>query len=374
VEPTWWEMPGPARFVEAIVGELRSGRNVVVRTPAWAPPGLAGATRRALNPDGDWRWETLEPANASGGGPPVDVLFDRFLSDTPSDAIRNATTLAQAPAFSSSLVWVQSFTVSTVPQWLAFLSQYGHACTQRSLLERSLFCFLLEGEAARWPSIQDLCVADLSSAGTASATDTQLYVSLLLDAQGGLERRVAASVVSSLALWDPVVAERLARQSLDVVFQPEEVLREMARERGWEDSQASWYAGNTDRFDGQDVLHSAFLAGNGEKSSVQRRVWTGQVGVLLPFVEERRQELLAQLSGVLQVPYKTRFGVVEHLMDLEVGHIESQLLATSPRSRSDLVGLARKLREIRNSLAHQQSVTAGQLMAPALAPWTGRTQ
>jgi hypothetical protein len=130
------------------------------------------------------------------------------------------------------------------------------------------------------------------------------------------------------------------------------------------------HAGSADRVDGQEVMHSAFLASNGGTSAVHRRVWTGQVGVLLPFVEERRQDLLGLLAGVLQVPYRTRFGVVEDPRDLEIGHIESQLHAVTFSGRNDLLDLARKLREIRNCLSHQEPVAAQQLLAPALGAWT----
>lgn len=180
---------------------------------------------------------------------------------------------------------------------------------------------------------------------------------------------MAASVIASLAVWDPLLAERLARQRLDVVFQPDKLLQAIAIERRWEGQEASWHSGSMANVDGREVIHSAFLACNGPKDHLHRRVWSGQVGVLLPFVEERRQDLLMQLAGVLQVPYTTRFGIVEDVRDLEIGHIESQLLTASPRGRSELVEFVRKLREIRNALAHQEAITAAQLMVPALADW-----
>jgi hypothetical protein len=77
------------------------------------------------------------------------------------------------------------------------------------------------------------------------------------------------------------------------------------------------------------------------------------VAVLLPFVEERRQELLARLRHHFEVPFRTANGeVIEDVRDLEIGHIEYQL-ATRGRAVPPEVRL---LKRIRNCLAHQETV------------------
>jgi hypothetical protein len=108
---------------------------------------------------------------------------------------------------------------------------------------------------------------------------------------------------------------------------------------------------------GEEKVHSAYLALDDPKGEVERRVWSAQVGVLLPFVEERRQELLARLDGVLRVPFRTRFGEeITDLRDLEIGHIESQLLTSPLAVDPDVRRQVRRLREIRNSLAHLETL------------------
>jgi hypothetical protein len=75
--------------------------------------------------------------------------------------------------------------------------------------------------------------------------------------------------------------------------------------------------------------------------------------VVLPYIEERRQQLLEELSAVLSVPFRTVYGqVLTDVRDLEVGHIEAQLAVGSAQVSETLRAEVRWLREARNRLAH----------------------
>jgi hypothetical protein len=95
----------------------------------------------------------------------------------------------------------------------------------------------------------------------------------------------------------------------------------------------------------------------------QRRIWNAEVGVLLPFVEEQRQDILVRFAGVLRVPAMTRFGeAITDIRDREIGHIESQL-AKNPAVSNSIRQLLTQLRKIRNALSHLESLDPALLLS-----------
>jgi hypothetical protein len=107
-----------------------------------------------------------------------------------------------------------------------------------------------------------------------------------------------------------------------------------------------------DVIDGVEKEHSALLAIRHDTRALQRRIWSAEVGVMLPFVEERRQDILSRFAGVLRVPFTTPFGAeITNIHDLEISHIENQL-SNNPAVSSNIRQLIRQLRKIRNALSH----------------------
>ena len=118
-----------------------------------------------------------------------------------------------------------------------------------------------------------------------------------------------------------------------------------------------------DMVDGIEKEHSALLALRHDARALQRRIWNAEVGVMLPFVEEQRQDILARFAGVLRVPFMTRFGEeITDIRDLEIGHIESQL-ANNPAVSSSIRQLITQLRTIRNALSHLESLDPALLLS-----------
>jgi hypothetical protein len=169
-----------------------------------------------------------------------------------------------------------------------------------------------------------------------------------------LEAQVAASVLANLALWDEEMATALAREPLETILSPVEWLKQWGRTKGWNAELTSdelRHIGHLAVFDGQPKLHSAIAAMRGETSEVHVRIWRGQAGVLLPFIEERRRDLLEYLGNLIVLPYRTQFSEIRDVNDLEIGHLYS-MFGRGYRIDSDAQALIRVLREMRNKLAH----------------------
>jgi hypothetical protein len=88
-----------------------------------------------------------------------------------------------------------------------------------------------------------------------------------------------------------------------------------------------------------------------------KRLWSAQAAVLLPFIEECRQEILlefaAELPELLTLhPVETRFGAtINDVHELEIGHLETLLgkqANVAPKTRRRLSDF----RRVRNDLSH----------------------
>lgn len=107
------------------------------------------------------------------------------------------------------------------------------------------------------------------------------------------------------------------------------------------------------RFGDRMVVHSCALAEGSRE--LQQRVWSAEVGVVLPRIEELRQQLIDRYSSRFRMPYRTRFNqIIDDVRDLEIGHVCDQLQTISA-PREDRYAAA-QLTKMRNRLAHLETL------------------
>jgi hypothetical protein len=381
MERLWWRMPGPARYVNQIIQEIRDGKNVILCLPEYFPRGLAGAVRHALGESDGWSWKTLNVFDENIVQP-SQFLFQCFVPNSDPRSIWDADTLLKEGSFSNYIIWVDAITGKEWTAWKEFITEYEHACRSVESQRRSLFCIPLVGELAVDLPPEDVCLSHHFWRGFADFYDTLLYSSYIFRERQmpRLQNRIAVSIVTNLALWDPYVVERFANESFEKILNPKPILDEIACKRGWTDRGAansgfSWYNGAVNTYEGEEKKHSAALVARGLEDEISRRIWSAEVGVLLPFVEERRQAILDEFSGVLKVPFTTRFGeVIEDLNDLEIGHIDSQLSDLKLTVNYDVRRFVQRLREIRNCLSHVEPLSPEVLLCEEIKAgfWTGK--
>ena len=358
----WWQLPGPQQFLSGVVNDLRDGKNVVLCLPEHPPEGFQAALNRALSDTDGWLWNrfTVDP---NGKDSPAAQLFARFVPDASPETIFSARTLIREPSFTEHLIWLDGLTPSTWRVWKDFLEGYTHLLRSVPQFRPSLFVVPLIGDLI--PPAEDVCLSVQYWRGCVRYFDMLLFASGLLGAKHlpDLHRQLAVSATANVALWDPAVAVRLAAEDIKTILAPQPVLREIAIERGWEMGVTSlaWYKGTSDSMDGRDRIHSAILAADGNE--IGRRIWRAQVSVLFPYIEECRQDILGRLGKVLRVPYQTPFGTITNIYDLEIGHIDNQIKTGGISAPPELCGMISRLREIRNALAHSETLDSESALA-----------
>jgi hypothetical protein len=358
MELRWWHLPGPSRFVQSLAQDLRSGKNLVVVLPRFAPEGFRDALADRVRENELWRWRAISARDFPWDQVPclTEALHRRFLPT--QQAAEQHTPLSLAQRLVGTIVWVEDAVGPPWLTWARFLSQYQHACQSCPLSDRSLFCLPMVGNGLLAPH-PDAALSVRRAEGTAGSLDMALYLHRTAASRFShpLHQKIASAVITELAGSDARLAQWLVREDLADILDPMEVLCEVATERGWTQQttqNAAWHDGACDLVDGRLLVHSAVLAMAGDRAEVARRVWRGQVAVLYPFIEEQRCKVIPQVRGYLRFPLETTYGRVDRAEDLEVGQLLYFLRGKNIRpSLWRLLGL---LTEMRHALAHLEPV------------------
>lgn len=113
----------------------------------------------------------------------------------------------------------------------------------------------------------------------------------------------------------------------------------------------------TDFVGGQRETHPALQAINVDDAQryIDGRVWQGQVTVVFPLLEQKRNELLSAHKRLLWVPFEKGDGTfVTAVEDLEIAHLHYQLRNHPDRRIEPLL---RRLKDSRNALAHLDTLS-----------------
>lgn len=235
----WWDLPGPSRFVASIADDLRDGMNALICCPAHTPVGLRQAI---LHEFGKCEFHVIRAGSAN----PIDLLFQQFAPDAECSVLRDTTSFLECIDRRTRVVWIENISAEKWPAWEIFLREYQHACGEVPVLGRTLFCVLPGPTTAQTVANNEVRLSVHRYDGYANALDALLYASFTFS-QGNLkaiERDIAVSVISGIALWDSHVTERLAVEPLHVILDPSRVLRDITQERSWEGA-PSWAKGSS---------------------------------------------------------------------------------------------------------------------------------
>lgn len=361
----WWQLPGPQRLVEKIIQDVRNGKNVVLYLPEWAPQNLENALKMRLT-DYDWH-PLIADASDAEWRDPVGVLVSRFIHDPQPGTRWDTSTLGMDENFAERLIWLDGLSSTQWAAWNPWIARYAqmiHQVTQtEEFFEPTTFIIAIQGESTRQTVTENEHLSHYKLTDYVDPLDMMLYTRSRLpeDRLTSLQQQTAVSVIACLALWDPAVADALVTETHYGSFEPFPILRQIASQRGWEPNgrmpeDEAWYRGVEERFQGQRQRHSAWLALCTDAREIQRRIWSGQVGSILPAIQERKNRILKQMEPQLTIPYEGDLGLVEHLLDLEIGHLQAQIKEKGLWVEPHLLDQIHLLHTARNKLCHSTPI------------------
>ncbi len=356
----FWNLPGPSSFVDDIEGTVRDGASVIARFPSEIPSGLERELRERLH--SLFEWTSVDASQA--GSDPLAFLRQQICPGVSAFEVGGIAELAVTDSFQGRLVWIEKIDDRAWLKWSVTLKAYSDACRNVDLLNRTVFIVLLSGEAVTGEVPEEVALVRCDFRGIVDTLD--LFVFALRQVPVGIKRRehhaLLAHTVAQVAQWDILIAEQLLELPLAEALSPEGALRQYARERGWTaETPECWEKGTVDGPEERSTVHSALLEVSGASRLVRQRIWAAQAAVLLPLVEERRVGLVDRCRRYLDLPIETENGQrVDDPLDLEVGRLAWYL--DRPGMPQVLRKQVRRLRRIRNRLAHMEPLEAEQAL------------
>lgn len=352
----FWRLPGPAGYVRGIHHDLVDSCNVVATLTSITPDGVRYELQDAVEKSGiAWNFLYDRP----GEDAPANWLARQCGCELPAHA--TAVDFHTLPAAAGTTFVLELPNIAgTLQCWGKFIERYSQAIrASENVWAPRLLVF--------WPGSEQLPVTDLRLKihhweGSVDSTDIQLYAALLVKRHriNLFSRHLMAALAAKLSGGDPVLCRSLCNCTLSELMTPEPMLKCYALERGWaESTEPSGPDGSLIRTDDCWKVHPALLAIKGRLSELSAMVWSAQVGVLLPLLEERRQEIVANIGDRLHIPQMVPlWQAVKEVSDLEIGAIWYQLhnhQSFIPRNLKQQVNC---LKKIRDDLSHRKALSA----------------
>ncbi|MCC6649216.1 MAG: hypothetical protein IT374_27060 [Polyangiaceae bacterium] len=360
-------LPGPARRCAHIAGRLAAGSSVVALTGAYIDPV---EVRDAVLGAASLRHHIPVPSAAVGVAPPR-ALSDALGADVSMLLAGGADEL---PA--SHVVYVDvDRGVGDPSSWYQTLERYSAAAHAARSVGRDpwpavLLCWPGDGVATPRPDVL-LEIEHLHRA--VHEIDARCMVRARCGDTEDAVSRWREHVLPALAGGDLALMDRLWDAC---VLGVEEVAKRcvaLAAERGWQpgDQQApdAELRGIVSRRGGEEEQHLAFATIARGVAPVERRLWRGLTGLLLPFLDDVRLALCERYEHDFGAGWAVRWPpsseeeltlVRESHLQCQLGHLEAVAREAGRTGRHPglprLSKVAQRARIMRNSLAHYRPV------------------
>ena len=340
-----WDLPGARLFIDSTCDLLRGGTNVVIRFPGPVPEGFDAAVAATLG-------NALDVSRLPVTTSPLRDLAKRYA--THRSHIHRLPDLCDDPRFRGRLVSLDGLDTKTWPPWRSFLSDYAEASRSRPLMRRSLFLVTLAGTPPAEPPRTDVGLVSRTWDGVLDEVDLLLFASQRLRQRrlDPLLRLLLATTIARVAAWDFDSATALVTQGDETIMEPVELLRAFAREKGWTtETPIDWHVGTASQ---AGIAHPARAALDDPPTELDRRLWSAQLSVLLPWVETRRHEIVATNLFEVKRQMRANGNGEEDPFGLELGELHKLFSRRGAHRR--IRKTVSSLRDIRNELAHRRHV------------------
>ena len=319
---------------------------MIITFPGAVPEGFEDALAAELG-------NTFQFGNLSAVASPLKALCRQY-ADGPSH-IESISDLCDDPGFRGRLIRLDNINEYNWPEWKIFLDRYAQTSKSLHVLGRSLFLVILTGYPPVEAPRSDVALATHTWDGVLDDVDLLLFASELLRqrSKDNLLRSLLATTIAYVAAWDVDTARVLLGESDRIILNPTKLLRTIGHDKGWSaNTPLDWRLGTES---GSGIAHPARAALDEPPKEINRRLWSAQLAVLLPWIETRRHELVA--TNLYNV--KRQMALCgENLSDphdLELG--ELSMIFSQPGADRRLRRSIRSLKDVRNKLAHRRPLS-----------------
>lgn len=342
-----WSLPGPNQLLGQVADAIRVGRHVVLDWPVYAPP--LSSFQRALYDrlaTEEIHLQRLSPGDHEDA---KRWLAERYDLD-PTHSV-TAANLIDHTDWRGTVNWLELYAQYGI--WLKFLQEVSSHTNNQVIYERSLLIMAVPPPIVL--PVPDAGIAVFSWDDYYDDTDALMLAhSRLRQRFHGVTRSLLATSAAQVALFDVPLLLDLLVEDKETMLEPSAFLRREEVRREWDArTERSRELGSAVVFAGNERVHSCIKVQDG---GIDRRLWRSQVNVLLPFLEEERQNYIRKYERYLRIPFETDFGVIRDCSDLELSHLSYQAEHYfRNQAWLDLPRLQR-LKESRHALAHLKTI------------------
>jgi len=370
----WWDLRWSKRFLSELFENFRTGKNSIIYLPEFFINDLDSILR--INIETIYRdkfsrtWYSLDLNSVKNNSDsPINIVSQYFDLNS-----RNIKFIVDNKMFMDKIIWIPCINNNLWQNWKEFIEEYADYCRNHGESDRdTIFCIKLQGnnkfDFPSNPIIKNYTWQDyvIKQKLIDDIFDIYFFTASIFNKNfSGLKKKLIISTIAHLALWDPEVSDRLMDNG--DIENPFPVLENIAKERKWDsidsNSSEAWDKGIKNRIDGKEKIHSAYLAIQKGIQELNIRIWNAQMEVLLPFIEQKRKELLDKLINQLKPPFSVKRDgetvSLNNIYDLRIGDIPWQITEKEKKSEyfrySNDAKFVKKsatiLSSIRNALAH----------------------
>jgi hypothetical protein len=353
-EISWWDLPGPSRFVERAASAVLTGEHgaVGLMLPSPPPAGLLDALSRRISEASGAVPVGVDASAGLRGRSPVHMLSAS--AGVAATAIRSVADFVDAPGLANVVFVVEGIHAEEWMTWGLFLRQQRAERARRPRALAPAICIVVPGAVAPDDVKAALGVSGLRWLGVTSRLDSQLHTERLTGFSGDdLLARTAVSTIVEVAGWDPSLICALADLPPEVQLDPRDVLRRCPGPAGA--AQPCWANGLVDHWDGQVHVHAMALLNLSDDQALSRRVWRGHVRTVFPFIDQvrhafvRRYESALRARLPLEKNFHTRVVIYDDPFALELFDVNRLLADILPEKDRVLLSDCYRLR---TALAH----------------------
>jgi len=358
---SWWDIPGPSRFVRRIDNDLRDRVNVVAALPAGVGKDWFSFFRR--------RWhnsqERMDVLGVDGDTrPPLDILCEAFTTN-PAGATSLAALVCES-GFRGLTIGVLLDNANSVRAWTDFLVEYERECRLIDPLDRAVLLIVTEGAIPQILPPQETHLRVHVYDGYARPHDCFMYAWVLIGAaeKQAWRTELKMALCAQLAQWDHRLCEELSDRDIGSILRKTTCiggLPVIPEAYASDNVDEGWARGILQRCDGKAIFHSGWIARNMESRDFERRVWAAQVQVLFPLIEQVRRQAIDRYGSRFPMPVQVGDNeLVSDPYELEIAMVR-RLVSRLDGVPGRILRRIDQAYDFRNALAHLEPLTAQQL-------------
>ena len=375
---SWWETPLCSRFLKSIIDEVWAGQIVLVFLPKHIPEGFYSGLKIALKLRDINSFEKIDLNNCANDIPyPIESLIHtQFNLDEQETFVgkRVNDIFSFLEARSSQVIIFENLPKLFLEKFKGFIEEYRRFSIQKALGNRHKIIVLLDPEIVKSNDFAgEAGIVKILFQGVFSKLDHYFGLRFYLDFNIGDITPLVENMISSLAQFDFILVEKLCNCE-DLIEHYSDYLKDYAEQNHWgnikfkpinqltdDELWERWAKGILDKKSNTVIYHSAFLKIHEKDPELKRRIWHSGVEILLPMIEDSRNNILS--CSKLVFPFKflneKTNEIKTNKFDFEVGEIyymmnkrEIQFKGFSGSEIPRILNFVELCKTIRNDLAH----------------------